>query len=109
MIRPIKDGVDRGVPKQAIVSLNMKVRPEQRSNLTQAIVKLDMKVGHSGNFRDLFLVSMIHKPHIVDRVFTLQDWKDMCNAYNVEESDVPHRQHGKVAKKEKKNRKSNEN
>mmetsp|Transcript_25795 Transcript_25795/g.47431 ORF Transcript_25795/g.47431 Transcript_25795/m.47431 type:complete len:416 (-) Transcript_25795:133-1380(-) len=59
VIRPIKDGVDPGVPKQAIVSLNMK------------------------------------------------DWKDMCNAYNVEESDVPHREHGKVAKKEKKGRKSN--
>mmetsp|Transcript_34134 Transcript_34134/g.55733 ORF Transcript_34134/g.55733 Transcript_34134/m.55733 type:complete len:130 (+) Transcript_34134:229-618(+) len=59
VIRPIKDGVDPGVPKQAIVSLNMK------------------------------------------------DWKDMCQAYNVEESDVPHRVDGKVAKKEKKERKSN--
>mmetsp|Transcript_34136 Transcript_34136/g.55737 ORF Transcript_34136/g.55737 Transcript_34136/m.55737 type:complete len:417 (-) Transcript_34136:139-1389(-) len=37
----------------------------------------------------------------------MKDWKDMCNAYNVEESDVPHREHGKVAKKEKKGRKSN--
>mmetsp|Transcript_15521 Transcript_15521/g.33385 ORF Transcript_15521/g.33385 Transcript_15521/m.33385 type:complete len:422 (-) Transcript_15521:89-1354(-) len=54
VIRPIKDGVDPGQPKQAIVSLNMK------------------------------------------------DWRDMCNAYNVEASDVPHREHGKVAKKERK-------
>jgi len=54
VIRPIKDGVDPGNPKQAIVSLNMK------------------------------------------------DWRDMCNAYNVEASDVPHREHGKVATKERK-------
>mmetsp|Transcript_25796 Transcript_25796/g.47435 ORF Transcript_25796/g.47435 Transcript_25796/m.47435 type:complete len:415 (-) Transcript_25796:382-1626(-) len=37
----------------------------------------------------------------------MKDWKDMCQAYNVEESDVPHRVDGKVAKKEKKERKSN--
>lgn len=54
VLRPIKEGVDPGQPRQAIVSLNMK------------------------------------------------DWRDMCAAYNVEASDVPHREHGKVAKKEKK-------
>ena len=32
----------------------------------------------------------------------------MCKAYNVEESYVPHRVDGKVAKKEKKGRKSNQ-
>lgn len=58
VIRPVRDGVDPGTPRQAIVSLNMK------------------------------------------------DWRDMCKAYNVEESDVPHREQGKVGKKEKK-RKSN--
>ncbi len=31
----------------------------------------------------------------------------MCKAYDVEESHVPHRVDGKVAKKEKKNRNSN--
>jgi len=36
----------------------------------------------------------------------MKDWRDMCRAYSVEESDVPHRVHGKVAKKEKKERKS---
>jgi len=36
----------------------------------------------------------------------MKDWRDMCKAYNVEESDVPHREHGRVAKKEKKARKS---
>ena len=37
----------------------------------------------------------------------MKDWRDMCEAYNVEESDVPHRVDGKVAKKEKRGRKSN--
>jgi len=37
----------------------------------------------------------------------MKDWRDMCQAYNVEESDVPHRVDGKVAKKVKKERKSN--
>lgn len=37
--------------------------------------------------------------------FVLQDWRDMCKAYSVEESDVPHRVDGKVSKKEKKDRK----
>jgi len=32
----------------------------------------------------------------------MKDWKDMCKAYQVEESDVPHRMEGKVAKFEKK-------
>jgi len=36
----------------------------------------------------------------------MKDWKDMCLAYNVQESDVPHRVDGKVAKKEEKERKS---
>ncbi len=36
-----------------------------------------------------------------------KDWRDMCKAYDVEESYVPHRVDGKVAKKEKKGRKSN--
>ena len=37
----------------------------------------------------------------------MKDWRDMCQAYKVEESDVPHRVDGKVAKKEKRGRKSN--
>mmetsp|Transcript_14434 Transcript_14434/g.31293 ORF Transcript_14434/g.31293 Transcript_14434/m.31293 type:complete len:421 (-) Transcript_14434:205-1467(-) len=36
----------------------------------------------------------------------MKDWKDMCTAYNVQESHVPHRVDGKVAQKEKKKRKS---
>ena len=32
---------------------------------------------------------------IVHLVSFIQDWRDMCKAYNVEESDVPHR-HGKI-------------
>mmetsp|Transcript_1417 Transcript_1417/g.3586 ORF Transcript_1417/g.3586 Transcript_1417/m.3586 type:complete len:429 (+) Transcript_1417:90-1376(+) len=36
----------------------------------------------------------------------MRDWRDMCEAYGVEESDVPHRVDGKVAKKEKRARKS---
>lgn len=35
----------------------------------------------------------------------MKDWRDMCNAYEVEESEVPHRVDGKVAKKEKKSSK----
>eukprot|EP00584_Thalassiosira_punctigera_P006114 CAMPEP_0172542742 /NCGR_PEP_ID=MMETSP1067-20121228/13294_1 /TAXON_ID=265564 ORGANISM="Thalassiosira punctigera, Strain Tpunct2005C2" /NCGR_SAMPLE_ID=MMETSP1067 /ASSEMBLY_ACC=CAM_ASM_000444 /LENGTH=425 /DNA_ID=CAMNT_0013329035 /DNA_START=64 /DNA_END=1341 /DNA_ORIENTATION=- len=37
----------------------------------------------------------------------MKDWRDMCQAYHVQESHVPHRVDGKVAKKEKKERKSN--
>ncbi|KAL9189923.1 hypothetical protein ACHAXT_009598 [Thalassiosira profunda] len=40
----------------------------------------------------------------------MKDWRDMCAAYNVERSDVPHRVDGKVAaKKEKKERKRKSN
>jgi len=32
----------------------------------------------------------------------MKDWKDMCTAYEVQESDVPHRVDGKVVTKKKK-------
>lgn len=36
----------------------------------------------------------------------MKDWKDMCQAFDVEESDVPHRVDGKIGKKQKRERKS---
>ncbi|KAL7541869.1 hypothetical protein ACHAXR_011312 [Thalassiosira sp. AJA248-18] len=88
VVRPTSSSEPK-TPKQAIVSLNMKVREKApHTNIIQAIIKLDMKM------------------NCIAPLTSFIDWKDMCNAYNVEASDVPHRVDGKVAKKEKKARKS---
>ena len=45
--------------------------------------------------------------HVIIRKLLFKDWRDMCKAYEVEESYVPHRVDGKVSKKEKRGGKSN--
>ena len=50
---------------------------------------------------------LLYPPPInAHHLLNLQDWRDMCTAYEVQESHVPHRVHGKVAKEERKKKKS---
>lgn len=80
----IPDGVEKPLPKQAIVSLSMRV-----SFLFALLFLSDFQLRRSAKF---LLIACIH-------AIVSQDWRDMCAAYSVEESDVPHRKVETPAKK----------